>query len=95
MLSFLVMPNIRAAAKRMRADRKRRLRNLAVRSELRSLTKRFHLSLQKKEGPQAKTAYLTLVKRWDQAASKGIVRRNTASRRKSRLARQLASFKSS
>ena len=84
------MPNIRAAAKRMRADRKRRLRNLGVHSELKTLTKKFLLALQEKAAPQAKTLYLTLVKRWDQAASKGIVHRNTCSRKKSRLARQLA-----
>ncbi len=84
------MPNIRAAAKRVRADRKRRFRNLGVQSELKTLTRRFLLAVQEK-APQVKTLYRTLAKRWDQAASKGIVHRNTASRKKSRLARQLAS----
>ncbi|MBI1953624.1 MAG: 30S ribosomal protein S20 [Candidatus Omnitrophica bacterium] len=84
------MPNIRAAAKRVRADRKRRLKNLAVRSELKTAHRKFAEALQKGEADAAKQILQLLVKKLDQAAQKKVIPRNTASRKKSRLARQLA-----
>lgn len=83
------MPIIRSAAKRMRADRKRRARNLHVRSELATLTRKFH-KLLAAGGEQVQEMARILAQRWDQAASKKIVHRKTASRKKARLARQLA-----
>jgi small subunit ribosomal protein S20 len=83
------MPNIHAAAKRMRADRKRRFKNLAVRSELKTIHRRFLEALQKGEAAAGQILRL-LVKKLDQAAQKKVIPRNTASRKKSRLARQLA-----
>ena len=72
----------------MRADTHRHLRNLTVRSELKTLARRFREAL-KSGGEEAQTAYRQLVKRLDQATKRNVIHRNTASRRKSRLARQL------
>jgi small subunit ribosomal protein S20 len=83
------MPITRSAAKRMRSDRKRQLRNLQVQSELKTLTKRFLGFAHGENGSQAQEAFRVLVKRLDQAASHGIIHRNTASRKKSRLSRAL------
>ena len=83
------MPNTRSAAKRERADKKRRQRNLRFESELKSLTRKFQ-KLIADGSAEAKDFYRTLTKRLDQAASKKLIHRNTASRRKSRLARLVA-----
>lgn len=72
----------------MRADTQRHLRNLTVRSEIKTLVRRFREAL-KSGGDGAQMAYRQLVKRLDQAAKRDVIHRNTASRRKSRLARQL------
>lgn len=84
------MPNIKAAAKRVRADKKRRQRNLGFQSELKTLTRRFLEALQPGKEAQAKEFFRTLSKRLDQAVNKGIIHKNTASRKKSRYAARLA-----
>ncbi len=94
MLRSTAMPNIRAAEKRMRADRKRRERNLDFASELKTLSRKFQVVLASKQVQQAQELFRTFTKRLDQAASKGIIHRNTASRKKSRLARHLTHLRS-
>ncbi len=88
------MPNIHAAVKRVRADKKRRLHNIEIKSELKTLTKQFLASLKPGDGAKAKELYRNLVKRMDQASNKGILHKNTASRKKSRYALQLAKLSS-
>ncbi len=74
----------------MRADAKRRQRNQTVTSELKSLMKKFlKLSKENQKDP-ARELYKTITKRLDQAANRKIIHRNTASRKKSRLARYCA-----
>lgn len=87
------MPNTRAAAKRTRADAKLRLWNLNSKSELKTLTKRFLGAVQGGQADQARTLYPLVEKRLDQAAQQGVIHRNTASRKKSRLARRLAKLR--
>ena len=74
----------------MRADAKRRLRNLEAKSKLKSLTRQFTRSVEEKKADEAKKTYPLLAKLLDQSAKIGILHRNTASRKKSRLARRLA-----
>ena len=59
-------------------------------SELKSLTRKFLKLIQDRQQAQAKEVHRLLTKRLDQAASKKILHKKTASRKKSRLARQLA-----
>ena len=73
----------------MRADVQRRLRNLQVRSELKTLLRKFKDQARAGKKEEAQTAYRLLAKRLDQAAKRNVLRKNTASRKKSRLARQL------
>ena len=82
------MPIKHAALKQIRKDRGRHARNQAVRSELKTLTKRL-LELLKQQNVSEASALIRLVtKKYDHAASKGIVHRNTAARYKSRLTRR-------
>ena len=83
------MPIKHAALKQIRKDRKRRQRNQAVRSELKTLTKRLLALLKDQKLDEAKTLIRTVVSKFDRAASTGIIHRNTAARYKSRLARRL------
>ena len=72
----------------MRADAKRCQRNLMVKSELKTLTRKLLSQIQEGKGEAVQT-YQRLSKRLDQAAQRNIMHRNTASRKKSRLGRRL------
>ncbi|MBI3323154.1 MAG: 30S ribosomal protein S20 [Candidatus Omnitrophica bacterium] len=89
------MPNTRSAAKRMRADAKRHLRNLDMRSELKTLVRRLRELLQAGKKSEAQEFFRLVSRRFDQAASRGVLHRNTASRKKSRLARHLLTGRAS
>ena len=90
MITSGLMPNIRSAAKRMRADAKRHQRNLEAKSKLKTLVRQFNHSVDAKQADQARKVFPQLVALLDQSAQKSILHRNTASRKKSRLARRLA-----
>lgn len=83
------MPIKHAALKQIRKDRKRRPRNQSARSELKTMTKRLVTLLTAKKLDEATLLLHHIAKRYDQAVSKGIIHSNTASRHKSRLARQI------
>lgn len=83
------MPIKHAALKQIRKDRKREYHNQAIRSELKTLTKRLLALLNGQQLKEAATLIREVAKRYDMAASKGVIHRNTASRYKARLARRL------
>jgi len=85
------MPNIRSAAKRIRSDAKKRAKNMAVLSELKSLSKK--LAQLAKDPEKAKVLASTLVSRYDHAVTKGVIPHGRANRRKSRIALFLAKIK--
>ncbi|MDD3981268.1 MAG: 30S ribosomal protein S20 [Spirochaetia bacterium] len=74
-----------SAEKRMRQDEKRRIRNKSVKSAIRSAAKKVVAASEKKDAQTAKEALLDMIKRIDTAAGKGIVKKNTAARKKSRM----------
>ena len=75
--------------KRERQDKKRHLNNVARISKLKTAIKKM-LSLSDQK--EAETLYRDTVKQIDKAASKGLIKKNTASRRKSRITRHLNSI---
>ena len=83
------MANIRSQIKRNRQNEKRRLRNKAVRSELRTRVKAAETAATE-GGADRDEATRVAMKRIDKAAAKGVIHKNEASRRKSRLAKRLA-----
>ena len=89
------MANAPAAIKSVRGNKRRHLRNLGIKSELKTLTKNFQKLVQEKQADKATVSLRTLTKRLDQAASKDVLNRTTVSRKKSRLARSLAKLKTS
>ncbi|MCG3137758.1 MAG: 30S ribosomal protein S20 [Phycisphaerae bacterium] len=78
-----------SAKKRDRQNEVRKQRNVARKSELKTLAKRFLDAVNAKDLDKAKAEFVQLTKRFDQVAAKGTVHRNKAARRKSRLQRQL------
>jgi small subunit ribosomal protein S20 len=80
--------NIASQIKRNKQNEKRRIRNKAVRSELRTRVKAAESAAA--EGAEDVEATRLAMKRIDKAAAKGVIHKNEASRRKSRLAKRLA-----
>ena len=82
------MANTKSAIKRIRTSEKRRLRNRAVRSRVRSVLKTARAAVTT-TGEDARTAVLQAIRTLDKAVTKGVIHRNTAARKKSALARKL------
>lgn len=83
------MPIKHAALKQIRKDRDRQRRNEAIRSELKTVTKRLLALLSQQKLEEARALIRVVVSRYDRAASKGVIHRNTAARSTSRLMRRL------
>ena len=81
------MANIKSQIKRNRQNEKANERNRAVRSELRTRTKRVEAAVD--AGEDAPELLKDAVKRIDQAAAKGVLHKNTAARRKARLVKKV------
>ncbi len=83
------MANIKSQIKRNRQNEKRRLRNKAVRSDMRSRTKTAVATAEAGADDAAEALRIAL-KRIDKAAAKGVIHKNQAARRKSRLVKRAA-----
>ncbi len=83
------MANIKSQIKRNRQNERRRLRNKAVRSELKTRQKRAVTAAEQGADDSAELTRLA-IKRIDKAASKGVIHKNQAARRKSRLMKRVA-----
>ncbi|MFI5275052.1 MAG: 30S ribosomal protein S20 [Ktedonobacterales bacterium] len=84
------MPNIRSAKKRMRIEEKRRLRNNTVKSTVRTYVTKARNAIAAAPADDAtEEAIREAISNLDKAASKGVVHRNNAARRKSRLMARL------
>ena len=81
------MPNIKSAIKRAKQSEKRRLRNASQKSALRTAVKAFESAVAAKNVEGAKTALITATKKLDKAVTKGLIHKNAAARKKSRLAK--------
>jgi small subunit ribosomal protein S20 len=78
-----------SAEKRQRQSEVRRLRNRKVRSEVRTEVRKFLEAVESKNKEKAGTVYLSCQKLIDSAAGKGVYKKNTAARKKSRLCARL------
>ncbi len=83
------MANIASQIKRNKQNEKRRIRNKGVRSELRTRVKAAEAAAVEGADDLDEATRLAM-KRIDKAAAKGVIHKNEASRRKSRLAKRLA-----
>jgi small subunit ribosomal protein S20 len=85
--------NIKSQIKRNRQNEKRRLRNKAVKSSLKTAIRKFHESTAASEVDLETSAALLrdAARKLDKAASKGVIHPRQAANRKSAIARRLAS----
>lgn len=82
------MPNIKSAEKRVKIIKKKTLRNNMIKSGYRTAIKKFETAVANGD-KEAKDLFVEATKKIDQACSKGVIKKNTASRKKSRLAKLL------
>lgn len=91
------MANLASAKKRVKQQERNRVRNRARKSTVKTRTRKFLDAL---HGPgaasldTAENLFRQLTKTLDQVAAKGTLHRNTAARKKSRLARKLNAARS-
>ncbi|MGH2551087.1 MAG: 30S ribosomal protein S20 [Thermomicrobiales bacterium] len=83
------MANNKAAEKRIRTNETKRLRNRPYRSAARTFVKKAELTIRSGDLDAAQTAVVEAVSMLDRTAQKGIIHKNNAARRKSRLQTKL------
>lgn len=74
-----------SAAKRHRQSEERRIRNKSVKTSIKTAVRKFITFIQKKEQDNAEQALREMAKKLDTAARKGIIKKNAAARKKSRM----------
>ncbi len=83
------MANFKSAIKRAKTNEKARLRNKAVKTNLKTEMKKFQAAAAEGDMTKAQEAYNQAAKKLDQAAAKNVIHKNSASRKKSSLAKTL------
>ena len=84
------MANIKSQIKRNRQNEQRRLRNKAVKSELKTAVRRFREAADAGNTEAAATAQRSASRLLDKAASKRVIHKNQAANRKSAMAQRLS-----
>jgi small subunit ribosomal protein S20 len=80
------MANIKQQKKRVRTSEREREENLRYRSTVKTLTKRLETAVAAGDADTVAAEHRTLVRTIDKAASKGALHKNTAARKKARVA---------
>jgi small subunit ribosomal protein S20 len=83
------MPIIQAAKKAMRADAKKAVFNLRRKRTMKTAEKKIGEFILHKKTKEAQEALPKTYKAIDKAAKRGLIKKNTASRKKSRLAQAI------
>jgi small subunit ribosomal protein S20 len=82
--------NIKSQIKRIKTNEKARQRNKAVKSALRTHTRRFHEAAAAGDAARAQEYAQAANRAFDKAASKGVIHKNQAANRKSAIAAEAA-----
>ena len=88
------MPNIKQQKKRMRLAARQRLRNRQVKSSIRTLFRRLETSVAEDDAATVTAVAGQLTSSIDKAAAKGVIHKNNAARKKSRVAHIVAGHSS-
>ncbi len=83
------MPNIKSSVRSVKTDAERRAKNLAVKSTIRTVTRKVTESVNAGNTDTAKALLIKASSTIDKAASKGVLHKNAAARKKSRMARKI------
>lgn len=82
------MANTKSAVKRIRTGERNRQRNIAVRSRMKTYVKKALQAIESKDQTAIGAVLPTALSEIDRAASKGVIHRNAAARKKSMLQRR-------
>ncbi|HEY9161613.1 MAG TPA: 30S ribosomal protein S20 [Desulfomonilia bacterium] len=82
------MANNPSALKRVKQSEKRRIKNKSTRSTINTTIKKAFTLLEEKNTDEARATFKTAVAKLDSAVNKGVLNRNTASRKISRLTKK-------
>lgn len=80
------MANSKSAKKRVLINERNRVRNQAVKTRVKTMTKKVLAAIETADVEAAKAALTVAYKEFDKAVTKGVLKKNTASRKKARLA---------
>ena len=83
------MANIKSAKKRILVTKTKTAQNRMVKSALKTTIKKFETAIAANNAEEAKTLFVAVTKALDSASQKGVVHKNMAARKKSRLAAKL------
>ena len=83
------MPNIKSAAKRVQLEKIRNARNKAEKTALKTTLKKFDAAVAEGNRDAAAANYKVAVKTVDRAVSKGLLHKNNAAHKKSKMAVKL------
>ena len=84
------MANTKSAKKDLRRSEKRRVQNTAIKSALKTYVKKARLAIASGDAEASKEAMRLAEKMLDKAAQNGVIHKNQAARRKSRIAQAIA-----
>jgi len=84
------MPNKKSAEKSLRKDKRKRSLNAMHKKRVKSLIKEALFLLEQNKKEEAKALLPQIYKTIDKAAKKKVIKKNTASRKKSRLAKLIS-----
>jgi small subunit ribosomal protein S20 len=87
------MANKKSAKKSIRQNKKRQPHNVAISSELKTLTKKLTALIDSGKSDEASKALSCLMSKLDKAAKKGLIKRQNADRKKSRLSSRVVKIK--
>ena len=82
------MPNIKSAIKRVSVIEKKTLKNNMIKSEYKTAVRKFEAAVSEGNKENAQNLLKEATKKIDGACSKGVIKKNTASRKKSSLAKK-------
>jgi small subunit ribosomal protein S20 len=87
------LANIKSAIKRNKQNEKKRIRNRVVRGSTRTFIKKAQIAIEGGESKTSVEAVQVAISALDKAAAKGVIHKNNAARRKSRLMKRLSAVK--
>ena len=86
------MPNIKSAKKRVKVIATKTLQNKMFKTSMKTAIKKFYAAVESGDVVAAQEAYKAATKKIDVAASKGIIHKNAAARKKSQFAKKLTAM---
>ncbi|KAA9026369.1 30S ribosomal protein S20 [Niallia endozanthoxylica] len=86
------MPNIKSAIKRVKTTEKRNAQNSMIKSDMRTAVKKVEAAVVNNDSTAATSTYAEAARKLDKAAAKGLIHKNAAARKKSRLMKKMNSL---